>query len=334
MKEEDIRPQDLFNRYLELARLDVERILADRSGFVDVPCPACGADQPRNGLTKLGFTYVVCGECASLYASPRPSQSQLDAYYRDAEAVRFWSTHFYRQTLDARRKKIFRPRALLVKRLAKLLQLEHASFVDVGAGYGVFLEEVNRLRLFDEVVGVEPNAELASVCRERGFRVIEMTAEGIAERAMSASFASSFEVLEHVYEPLGFLEGIRRLLAPGGALLLTTLTVSGFDIQLLWEHSKSVYPPLHLNLMSVEGMERLFERAGYEIHEASTPGQLDVDIVANMVAEDPSIELPRFVDYLLRMRGAEARRDLQRFLQKHRLSSHIRVVARVPVASK
>jgi len=328
LKENEIRPRDLFNRYLELARIDVERLIAARSAFVEVPCPACGADDPRPGLFKLGFTYVQCFRCGSLYASPRPSRSQLGDYYRDAEAVRFWSEHFYRQTVEARRRKMFRPRARLVRDLVAALDLGRKSFVDVGAGYGVFLEEIDRLGLFDQILGVEPNPELAAVCRERGFRILEVTAEGVKTGEVKGSFATSFEVLEHVYDPLDFLQGIHRLLVPGGVLLLTTLTVSGFDIQVLWERSKSVYPPMHLNLLSVEGMRELFDRAGYDVQDVETPGELDVDIVANMLAEDDALELPRFVDYLMRMRGPDAHRDFQRFLRKHRLSSHIRVVAR------
>ena len=328
MKEFDIRPQDLFNRYLALARDDSARLLAQRVTFVTVVCPACGETHQPPGLEKLGYTYVMCEACGTLYLSPRPSPEQLDAFYRDAESVKFWSTHFYKETMEARREKLFRPRAQLVSELlTRSTVQDDMTFVDIGAGYGIFLEEVQRLGKFQRVMGIEPNPEMADICRQRGFPIVQKPLEAVQAGEVQADVATAFEVLEHVFDPLEFLTAARRVLKPNGILLFTTLTVSGFDIQVLWEHSKSIFPPHHINFISVEVMGRLVQRAGLTLVELSTPGQLDVDIVANTVAENPQISLPRFVAYLLKMRDSNTRQALQEFLRLHRLSSHIRVVA-------
>ena len=47
----------------------------------------------------------------------------------------------------------------------------------------------------------------------------------------------------------------------------------------------SVAPPHHINFMSTEGLVILLERAGFEILNIETPGELDVDIVENMLNE-------------------------------------------------
>jgi 2-polyprenyl-3-methyl-5-hydroxy-6-metoxy-1,4-benzoquinol methylase len=329
MKESEIRPLDLFNRYLELCKQDIGRFFKDRSNFVKMACPACSSTEEEPGLEKFGFTYVLCGECGTLYVSPRPSADSLDAYYREAESVRFWSTHFYKETAETRREKMFRPRAQLVSELVARYALpEGATFVDVGSGYGIFLEEVQRLGWFQTVMGIEPNPEMAEICRQRGFPIIQKQAEAVQVGEVQTDFVTAFEVLEHVFEPLDFLIAMRRMLKPGGILLFTTLTVSGFDLQVLWEHSKSIYPPHHINLISVEGIQRLVERAELQPLELSTPGRLDVDIVANMVKENPTLPLPRFVSYLLHARDEATHQDFQRFLSQNRLSSHIRVIAK------
>ncbi len=331
MKESDIRPQALFNRYLELSRQDIDRFFADRSSFTEVPCPACASERYELGLEKFGFRYVTCLDCGSLYLSPRPAPEMIDAYCRESEAVKFWGTHFFKETAEARRERMFKPRAQLVAEWADRVGLDHSAvFVDVGSGYGIFLEEVARLGRFAQVAGIEPAPNLAAICREKGFTIVEKPVEDVRTGEIPVSFATAFEVLEHVYDPAVFLLGVRRVLRPGGLLLFTTLTVTGFDIQVLWEHSKSVYPPHHINLLSVSGMEQLVRRVGFELVELTTPGQLDVDIVRNIVNEDPSIPLHRFVRQIVFEAPDDVREAFQKFLQAHRLSSHIRVIARAP----
>lgn len=329
MKESEIRPKDLFNRYLELSQQDIERYFRDHSNFVVVGCPGCGSAQKEPGLEKLGFTYVLCKECGTLYLSPRPSPDHLEEYYRNAESVKFWSTHFYKETAEARREKMCRPRAELVAEwLSRSNLKEEPTFVDIGSGYGIFLEEVQKLNKFKVVMGIEPNPEMAEICRKRGFPILQKPLEAAKDGEVQADFASAFEVLEHVFDPLIFLTSARRVIKSGGTLLFTTLTVSGFDIQVLWEHSKSVYPPHHINLISVKGMQRLIERSGLKLIELSTPGQLDVDIVRNMLNEHRNLTLPRFISSLFKTSGEETLQEFQRFLSQNRLSSHLRVVAK------
>jgi hypothetical protein len=61
--------------------------------------------------------------------------------------------------------------------------------------------------------------------------------------------------------------------------------------------------------------------------ELSTPGVLDVELVRQAVAHDPTIQLHPFFRDLLDRCPREAHEDFQEFLQKHRLSSHLRVAA-------
>ena len=329
MKESEIRPRKMFNRYLELARRDNDVFFADRKEFIDVCCPGCGGTDRKPGLEKLGFCYLLCSDCDSLYLSPRPPEQMYARYYREAESVKFWSTHFYKETVEARREKIFRPRAEIVREWATRLNSlpdPFGTFVDIGSGYGTFLEEIKRLGIFSEIAGIEREARLSRISRDLGFDIIEKDLESVAEGDISADFATAFEVLEHVFDPPAFIRAARRIMRPGGLLMLTTLTVSGFDIQVLWENSKSVYPPHHINLISVAGMQRLMERCGLRIRDLATPGELDLEIVGNIKQEIPEVALPRFVSQLLNA-PSDVRRNFQNFLKTNALSSHIRVVS-------
>jgi SAM-dependent methyltransferase len=328
VREADIRPADLFNRYLALSEIDAQRLLGTASDLVAVPCPACGDVECDLGITKLGMAYQLCRGCASLYASPRPTAAALDDFYRNAESVKFWSSDFFRLTAEARRERMFRPRARLLAEVCGEHLQQADLVVDVGCGYGLFLEEAARLGTFARVLGIEPGPDLAAISRARGFEVVEKAVEDIASGEVQADAATCFEVLEHVFDPLRFLRSIAELLRPGGVALLTTLTSSGFDIQVLWERSKSVFPPHHLNLLSIAGLERLVARAGLTLLSIQTPGKLDVDIVVNTVREDPAIQLPRFVANMLARQDEASLADFQEFLQRNRFSSHVQLIVR------
>jgi hypothetical protein len=53
MKESEIRPQKLFNQYLELAKKDNEIFFSDHSRFTEIPCPSCGNEKQMPGLKKF-----------------------------------------------------------------------------------------------------------------------------------------------------------------------------------------------------------------------------------------------------------------------------------------
>ena len=329
MKENDIRPPALFAQYLELSRQDNERFFSDHSAFVAVPCPACGSQDVVPAFDKQGFTYYECADCQSLYMSPRPTDAHLNAFMAQAQSVKFWSTDFYSQTAEARRRWIFQPRAQLVAELAERHQLAaNATYVDIGAGYGIMLEEVARLGVFDEVSGIEPSPDLAADCRAKGFSILEQMLEAEQSNPINADFMTAFEVLEHVNDPLGFMAAVKSSLRPGGLALLTTLTVTGFDIQTLWSASNAISPPHHINLLSVAGYRKLVERAGLELVELTTPGALDLDIVRNAILADSGVTSNRFVKFLAVDATTEQRAAFQTFLVDNTLSSHIRLVVR------
>lgn len=329
MKEADIRPQALLDEFFAYMKADAVRLAARRADFVEVACPGCGGHDAAGAFEKDGFPYKECRGCGSLFASPRPAPGALIDYAMHSRAVEFWSTHFYRQTAEARRAQIFRPRAGIVADLVRNGTARGGTFVDVGAGYGLFLQEIAATGAFTDVRGIEPDRRLAQVCRDEGFDTVETWVEDMAPGTMQADVATAFEVIEHTFDPEAFIRACGALVKPGGILLFTTLTISGFDLQTLWQHSRQISPPQHLNFLSTAGIEALTRRAGLEVVELATPGQLDVDIVRNAAAADPGLDIGRFARTIVS--GSEdLRRDFQTFLRDHRLSSHVRCIARRP----
>lgn len=327
MKERDIRPHDLLARYVELSAQDAEHCFGDERRY-DVSCVACGSTETAQQFVKTGFAYAQCCQCGTLYQTPRPPREAFSAFYRDSASSRYWAEVFFPAVAEARREKIFKPRVARLRQWCAERGVPVRRLMDVGAGYGIFLDEWRRCDPAVEAVAVEPSSHLAQECRAKGLMVVEEVAENVTDMDGCADLVTCVEVLEHVHDPLAFVLSLTRLVRPGGILFVSTLSIDGFDLQVLWDRSTQISPPHHINFLSIEGFRRLFARAGLVDVDISTPGQLDVDIVRNAtVKTSETMEQQRFVGALLKDGVAE---DFQLFLVRNRLSSHAWVFGKKP----
>ncbi len=329
MKGADIGPDDIFQRYLEISAADAEHRFNNTERLSN-PCIACELGNVSWQFEKSGFADVRCDGCGMLYQSPRPLIGAFEAFYRSSVSSRYWAEIFFPAVAEARRERIFRPR---VERLAALCAEKGVSaerLVDVGAGYGIFLEEWRTRFPRADLIAVEPSQNLAQICRGKGFKVVEDIVENVHGYDGYADLLVCFEGLEHVYDPVSFVKTLSALVRPGGHVFVSTLAVDGFDIQTSWEKSNRISPPHHINFLSVAGFRAVFERAGLADICITTPGKLDVDIVRNAYKRSPDVLAGnRFAQLMI---GDEERgAAFQEFLAGHQLSSHVWILGRKPV---
>jgi SAM-dependent methyltransferase len=324
MREEDIRKRDIFNRYLDLARKDAEEFFANRSRFIDIHCPACNSEKHQYEFNKYGFTYVSCPICHTLFVNPRPAFDDLIRFYADSPSTHYWVEEFFKPVAEVRREKIFRPRAEYVTKV--LPNLNNGVIGDIGAGFGIFLEEIRRLWP-SRLIAIEPSIDQAEICRDKGIEVQCCALEELQGFENEFDLLTCFELFEHLHTPVDFVQRVFKLLKPGGHFLMTTLNGQGFDIQLLWGKSKSISPPQHINFFNTASITLLLQRCGFQIVDVSTPGKLDWDIVEGMIKNE-SIRLERFWHLLADKSDHSSKQELQRWITKFNLSSHMRVLAR------
>ena len=325
MKEEDIRKREVFNKYLQMVEEDVKKMFADKKKFIEIKCPACGQSKFDPRFKKLGFQYVLCQNCGTLFVNPRPPLKDLDKFYTDSESTSFWVEKFFKPVAEIRREKIFRPRAELIKDRFSQNPLKVVG--DIGAGFGIFLEELGKFWQSSKMIAIEPSLNMVEICRQKGLEVIPSILEDVAGFDGKFDLLTSFELFEHLHDPGKFLEKIWDLLRPGGYLFLTTLNGQGFDIQILWEKSKSVAPPHHLNFFNPDSISFLLKSKGFVVEEISTPGKLDWNIVEGMY-EDEGVKPGRFWELVAKKANPETKDKFQTWISESGFSSHMRILAK------
>ena len=324
MKENEIRDAGVLDEYLRKVGQDVKSLF-DFSSFAYVACPACGSPDHERRFDKTGFFYVSCRRCATLFVNPRPLFDALNRFYSESESTSFWISRFFKPVAEARRVKIFRPRAEYVYNIIE--SDKQLTIGDIGAGFGLFLEEMCSLMRGSSYVAIEPSLEMAGICREKGLHTLGESLESVSGMDGRFDLLTAFELLEHLYDPRSFLKKVHLLLKPGGRFLMTSLNGMGFDILVLGDKSKSVSPPHHLNFFNPASIRRLLGDAGFDVEEVTTPGKLDWDIVEGMIKSgkaDPG----RFWNALSREGSDKAKSELQEWISRNDMSSHMRLLAK------
>jgi SAM-dependent methyltransferase len=230
-----------------------------------------------------------------------------------------------------RRERIFLPRAQRVADLCRRVGVRGGSFVEVGAGFGTFCEELAKLGQFDELIAIEPTPGLAETCRQKGLHVIESPIEKVEIGAGTVTAIASFETIEHLFAPRQFVEQCSDMLRPGGLLFLSCPNGQGFEIMELRELSGSVDNE-HLNLFNPDSLSHLVTACGLGVVELLTPGHLDAELVRKKALSDEFDMSDRpFLGRVLVEEWERLGEPFQRFLSTNLLSSHLWLAAQKPM---
>jgi SAM-dependent methyltransferase len=172
--------------------------------------------------------------------------------------------------------------ALVLDALSRFLALPGARVLDVGCGYGWFLEAARGRGALG--LGLEPDAPVAARVRERGLDVRTGYFPDALDPGERFDAIVFNDVFEHLADPARVLEACHRALRPDGKLVLNLPSSDGAFFRVacalarcgapgalrrLW---RADYRSPHLFYWSARNLERLAGAHGFRrVHGASLP---------------------------------------------------------------
>ncbi|UCF97621.1 MAG: class I SAM-dependent methyltransferase [Spirochaetaceae bacterium] len=262
-----------------------------------IPCSLCGGRRHRKILTSRNYTFVRCVDCGLAFQNPQPLFDDLKQRY---------GQNYFEYELE-NEKNFFHLMKLglqdirLFERTAELRQ--ERRFLDVGCATGMLLQYL--LDRGWSVNGVELCRESAEYgMRTRNIDIFVGTLEEARFPESHFSVIHFSHLIEHVPDPKAFFSEVRRILVPGGYLVVVTPNIDGLQARLFREKWRSAIAD-HLTLFSKKTLHKMLVATGFQIIKTVTWGGLAVGS-APMIIKRPVDRLAKrlgFGDVVLMLAG-------------------------------
>ena len=223
--------------------------------------PLVEAPDNTKGGTGLWFAVVQCQDCGLCFTNPRPSAASIGQFY---PAV-------YRPHRAPRRPRRRRWLPRLVpdwgrprKEREALPWHGRGRLLDFGCGGGSFLERMHQQGW--RVLGVDVSpAAVERVRTVLGLPAVVGTLPHPDLVPGSFDVITMWHSLEHVHRPVEVLREARRLLAPGGQLLVAVPNIESLPFRLFKSAWYGLDVPRHLTHFAPWTLHLMLEHVGFTV---------------------------------------------------------------------
>jgi 2-polyprenyl-3-methyl-5-hydroxy-6-metoxy-1,4-benzoquinol methylase len=231
-------------------------------------CNLCGSSEsyflhqiPDLWLARNRITadFYQCCNCGLIYQFPQPLPETWPILYPENYSVYQPARSSWVQRLGQ------------MKRSQVVLRYKSSGkLLDIGCGNGEFLLHM-RSRGEWELVGIEHNKRIAeSLKSEQQLDIFMDPLEDISFQSSSFEVITMWDVLEHLPDPRSSLQECRRILKPGGVLVLRLPNYESIDAQLFGKCWAGLDSPRHFFVFGKTNIGLLLDETGFSIQEIHT----------------------------------------------------------------
>ena len=209
------------------------------------------------------YSYYLCFSCYTLFLHPKPTQKQINHYYKK----------YFNYKAGELNEKLIRKRAKVILKNLMNLNLKGKTLFDIGSGYGYFLDEA--IKLVISAFGIEPSKTLFTISIKHLIEIIikNLTFEKYYElnKNKKFDFITLIHTTEHILNPHETIYKAIKLLNPGGILYIETPNLDSH----LFNTEKYEYtfltPPDHIWIFSLKSFQKILKNIpDFKIEKFST----------------------------------------------------------------
>lgn len=237
------------------------------------PCEQCQADRfaacftYRDYISDEEFLIETCQQCGLTRTAFAQPASELPRYYGDSYYGKYASGQRFVDLMESLVTVFNRQR---VRTILNLHPPQFAGrFLDVGCGRGITLRLLQQHGW--EVHGTELSETLAKNLASENIHIY--TAPELADNHLPADYFDTvmlWHSLEHIMHPVQTIAEVRRILKPGGKLLLEVPNLSSFQAQIgrgKWFH---IDAPRHLYHFTPQHLSAMLQAHGFTVQYIHT----------------------------------------------------------------
>ncbi len=215
-------------------------------------CPICH-DKPHRKYRINKYQYYECRHCAALFLYPMPSLKTLKRYYHSE----------FQYSAGLAQEERIRKRANLILKNLKQMNPKGRTLLDIGSGYGYFLDEAKKSGL--KTYGIEPSKRLLQsipVKQLTGKHLFNGTFQQYIKKTnkQTFDFIIASHVIEHMRDPLRFIRQANQLMNRNGIFYIETPNYSSWLARSEKEHYTFLTPPDHIWLLSSKSLQLIVVR--------------------------------------------------------------------------
>jgi len=217
-------------------------------------CAVCEGGHLETVREIGGIPQVLCSGCGFRQTGRLPGPAALARYYAQ--------TYTGLRPMQGQRINA----DLAAHALSRMLgPARPASILDMGCGFGFLLDRLRR-RYGAAVAGVEISEGERAHARDR--LGLEVVADAQALGARRFDLVTAFEVIEHVPDPVAFLDSLAERLAPGGALVIGTDNFDCGIVRTMGADFPKWIPHQHVSLFDDRSIRGVWERMAHPVRIA------------------------------------------------------------------
>jgi 2-polyprenyl-3-methyl-5-hydroxy-6-metoxy-1,4-benzoquinol methylase len=169
------------------------------------------------------------------------------------------------------------------------------KILDVGCGYGFFLEEMSRRGY--KIAGVEiskERRELAETVTDCNIFDINFE-DGVDSSIYKFDAVTLFHVLEHAVDPIEFCRNVKNVIKENGCLVIEVPNVNELMLETCQSYNKFYWIRAHLNYFSKKTLSTVLKKAGFSNIEILFVQRYGVENMVNWISTGtPQIKKPVF----------------------------------------